>query len=521
MSEIQAGYQDRYVSGSYHAEDRRHDTGHPAHADRQNHDYAVAVNRLNRLERLGSLAGKRLLDVGCSNGAFVDAAINEGIDAIGCDLSVEAVPGNLRQFVRCGELDALGFTRRTFDFITMNDVLEHMPDPVWALLAAKGLLRRDGVLVIDVPDMGCLEAIAEGERFHHVKPYEHLWYFTANQLRALLERLGFTVVWMDSPIPGKVVAYASPESVVENVTIYGPPGIGDILWTLCKLRDIRDRESPCRIKYVVCVKADDVKMATRGSDLMGMCGLIDSYDFEELPLPHDVGCDDARKPAYYLIANDHLEPGAKRLEDWRPELATDFDVAIDVPECALSQARMRLAGIERHAALYFSSEIWNHVCTNNQAWLPRGWANLAVKLADSGIKPVVLGSQWDKSYCDLVASELIALGRDPAKTWINLVGRTPLATAMAVMKLAQVTIGICAGLPMIAAHMGWPAIMLWPKRGALKHPGQMNFSPEFQTNWLSPEVLSSGSYVPLSFGEFDEAAVLSAMESIVGSGVAQ
>ncbi len=504
VAQIEDSYTNRYESGSYHSEDRTGDTGHKAHAERFEHDYRVAKIRLKKMEKVISYGRNpygRLLDVGCSNGAFIQAALDEHFEAWGCDLSTEAVPHALKDNVSTGDITSCGWERRSFDIITFNDVLEHIPDPVAALKTARGILKRTGVLVIDIPDMGCVDAIEQGPKFHHVKPHEHLWYWNASQLRNLLEANGFFVVKMEVPIPGKVTAYACVDASVEEIEILGPPGIGDILWTIPKLSGIREREAPCRIKYVVCI-ADQTKLGTRAKDFILLCPLIDSIEFRNVPLPRDAGNDNPALPQYELIANEHLEPQNKLLEDWRPELSTDWHNWIKVPENALQQAMMRLNGVTNLAVFYISSSIWNEVVARPD-WTPKHYAETFIQLADAGIKPVLIGADWDAPYANEVGIEIAALGRNPSSIWLNLIGRTPIALAMAYMQLADVTVGIANGLPMIATYMMKPSIILWPETRISRT--KVQWGKPFQTNWIPPQIRDSGLCTPMVIGKFTPA----------------
>lgn len=505
--QIDDAYTDRYESGSYHAEDRSYDTGHLAHAERYEHDYRVAELRLKLLRKVLRTTGSEfdsILDIGCSNGAFVKAGLDDGWNAFGCDLSLDAAFRYIdTDRIRKGTIGECGWNRRSFDVITFNDVLEHIPDPLSALKTARGILKRTGMLVVDIPDMGCGDAIEQGPKFKHVKPHEHLWYWTASQLRDMLESNGFTVVSMKVPIPGKVTAYAMVSAEVEEIEILGPPGVGDIMWTLSKLKGIREREEPCRIKYVVCI-AEQTKLATRAKDFLLLCDLIDSIEFRSVPLPRDIGNADPALSVYELIANDYLEPSngigeSYWLEDWRPELSTDWDIHVKIPECALQQARARLGDGSMFAVFYLSSMIYNQIITRPD-WTPRDYAETFIKLAGCGIKPVIIGADWDSEYADEVAAEIIQLGHAPNKIWINTVGRTPIALAMAYMSLANVTVGIANGLPMIATYFKYPSIILWPEKGVSKT--RVQWMKRFQTNWMSPEIRKSGLYKPLVVGTF-------------------
>ena len=500
-----------YTSGKYHtegSEDLPHDPNaadlhRAAHRQRFADDIDVAKKRLLKLTKYVPV-GQTLIDIGCANGAFMDVALSVFDECYGVDLSNDAVPDAMKDRVRVGDLRFVGFQRRSADVITFNDSFEHFIDPLSALKAARGILKRDGMLVIEIPDMGSKDAIEQGARFKHVKPHEHLWYFTATQLRSLLEREGFNVLDMQVPVPGKVAVYASPAVTVEDVTVYGPPGIGDILWTLHKLPDIAMREYPARIKYVVCVDGE-VKLATRARDLLGLCKHIDSYDFQVLPLPPDDGCPDPSYPVYNLIANAWLQPRGELLEKWRPELSNCFDDAgITVPQAACDQAIWRTKA-ERYAAVYMSSLVWNR-CAAQPQWTAKHWADLCIRLNDANIKPVILGAEWDLEFSRSVAAEIVSMGRDPNKVWINTAGKTPLALAMAYMQQAEITIGIAAGLPIIAGYMGWPTIIFWPRGGTSST--ELQWKQEFETNWLPPHIRSSGVYHPIAIGTFTPSDVI-------------
>ena len=524
-----------YTSGKYHAEgseDLPHDPDsdsihRTAHRQRFASDVETAKKRLAKLSRYIT-HGLVLIDVGCANGAFMDVALSFFVKCYGVDLSSDAVPDALKDRVRVGDLRHVGFQRRLADVITFNDSFVHFIEPLTALEAARGILKRDGILAVEIPDMGSKDAIEQGADFKHVKPHEHLWYFTATQLRDLLETNGFNVVGMDVPIAGKVTAYASPSVTVEEISIYGPPGIGDIIWTLNKLKPIRDKEWPCHIKYVVCVEGE-TKQSTRAKDFLHMCKYVDSVEFRSIALPVDKGCSDPSVPDYYLLANDYLDPKTPPykgglIENWHPELESWFEVGIEIPPPAVEQVFYRIPAKTKYVTFYLSSHIWNRI-TTQPVWTPDDWASVILAVADSGLKPVILGAGWDANYAQDVAECIARRDREPAKVWINMIGKTPIALAMAFMKYAECTVGIAAGLPILAGYFGWRTIIAWPVAGESPvEAANGAFCVEFTHNWLPPAVRDSGSYLALSVGHFTvsdltQAILLKANRANAGQGV--
>ena len=473
--------------------------GREPHGTRFDLDLAVAVKRLSKIHKR-KITGT-LIDVGCANGAFMAAADTAGYVVQGVDLAKEAVKPELRHLVRCGELNHVGFQRRFADIITFNDSFEHFVDPLSALKAANGILKRDGLLVIDIPDMGCDDAIDQGSAFKHVKPHEHLWYFTATQLRDLLQANGFTVIDMEVPVPGKVTAYASPEVTVSEIEVHGPPGVGDTLWTLQKLKPIWENEYPCRIRYVICSSGDQ-KIVTRAKDFLLLCPYISSVDFKNLdgqPLPRDVGCADPSNPLYELFPNNYLEPQGFYIENWRPELGNDWEMPFQVPEAAMEQARLRLRQYGKYVTVYMSSHVWNWTVSEPH-WTPAHWAETLIKVNDAGLKPVILGAGADAEYADAVAEEIVKMRYVPSQVMVNTIGKTSLPLAMAYMQLASITVGVANGLPMLPLYTGGKAIIFWPTRGISQT--KTLWCEEFRRNWLPPHIRNSGRYTDLVIGQF-------------------
>lgn len=104
----------------------------------------------------------RILDIGCGKGDFAMALSTYNVDAvIGIDFSEEAIfSANEKlkgsklpcQFLHC---DASTFMHDSrFDFITMNDVFEHLSDKELTLLFnnLKNLLNPKGEIVIHTPN---------------------------------------------------------------------------------------------------------------------------------------------------------------------------------------------------------------------------------------------------------------------------------------------------------------------------------------------------------------------------------
>lgn len=136
----------------------------------------------------------KLLDCGAATGFLMGVAEDLGYTPYGVELS-EFGAGEIaarfgKDHVHQGHLEAARWADGTFDAITMCDFLEHVRDPVGIARRAHALLKPGGVLAISMPRIGSLTHRLMGLRWTHYK-VEHLFYFSVENLRQLLEKVGF------------------------------------------------------------------------------------------------------------------------------------------------------------------------------------------------------------------------------------------------------------------------------------------------------------------------------------------
>jgi 2-polyprenyl-3-methyl-5-hydroxy-6-metoxy-1,4-benzoquinol methylase len=144
----------------------------------------------------------RLLDVGCGNGRFVAWARLTGWDACGVERDPVAAAiahrlSGCRIHPSLAELRAELRTRTAaeaaFDVITLNHVLEHVPDPAALLGEIHTLLKPGGKFHIGVPNWNSWTRHLFGSTWFALEPSRHLVMFTPRRLRRLVEDSGFIV----------------------------------------------------------------------------------------------------------------------------------------------------------------------------------------------------------------------------------------------------------------------------------------------------------------------------------------
>lgn len=108
------------------------------------------------LNALGSLKGKKCLDVGCGDGNFTSDLAKEA-EVSGIEYSERAIQFAKRRVPEASffvmDLTSMKFADKSFDVVTCLDVIEHLRDSVVekAINELWGVLKVDGTLIISVP----------------------------------------------------------------------------------------------------------------------------------------------------------------------------------------------------------------------------------------------------------------------------------------------------------------------------------------------------------------------------------
>ena len=135
----------------------------------------------------------RILDVGCSAGYFLDVMKNW--DCYGIEIPsiwAEMASAKYGNHIHIGTLDDSNYPDEYFDVITLQDVFDHLSNPLECLAICKRILKPNGMIVIKVHNIECLYARLVGRNFYAIIPPFHLFYYSKNTLKRALEKSGFS-----------------------------------------------------------------------------------------------------------------------------------------------------------------------------------------------------------------------------------------------------------------------------------------------------------------------------------------
>lgn len=110
--------------------------------------------RLEWIDRLAGLAGKRVIDIGCGGGILSDSMARKGALVTGIDLSAKALRVAQLHALEAGtanvsyeEISAEAMSQEhpgEFDVVTCMEMLEHVPDPGSVVRACSALVKPGG-----------------------------------------------------------------------------------------------------------------------------------------------------------------------------------------------------------------------------------------------------------------------------------------------------------------------------------------------------------------------------------------
>jgi 2-polyprenyl-3-methyl-5-hydroxy-6-metoxy-1,4-benzoquinol methylase len=163
------------------------------------------------LRELSGTGPKRVLDLGCGNGALSALLVKQGHQVVGMDYDLAGVtiakrsaPG--AKIYQLGVQDdpaTLLSNEAPFDWVVSTEVIEHLYSPHLLVAFAHAVLKPKGTLLITTPYHGYLKNLAlsvTGSWDHHFTVLwhgGHIKFWSFRTMRKLLEDQGFRVVRQD------------------------------------------------------------------------------------------------------------------------------------------------------------------------------------------------------------------------------------------------------------------------------------------------------------------------------------
>jgi len=191
-------------------------------------------------------SGRKILDVGCGVGLFLNIAREKGWECYGVEPSIWAASycqnkENLN--VRNGRLEEIKYPDNFFDLITFWDVLEHVKRPSMTLKEAKRIIKNNGLIVSKFPNIDSyiyklriiITKLKGGTGRLHIP--NHFYHFSPKTAKNLFRISGF------NPLKTVTISEVEFEEFSKRGTIH------NLIWEIAKTMGKFTNKSECIIVY--------------------------------------------------------------------------------------------------------------------------------------------------------------------------------------------------------------------------------------------------------------------------------
>ena len=165
---------------------------------------------------------KLYLDIGCGSGDRVEFVRTGGCKkSFGID-KFDNIGEKKSNIINSEITDYKPVTK--FEVVSLFHVLEHLENPERILKYIRdNILERNGFLIIQVPNYGSWERKIFGRKWFGLDAPRHLWHFSENNLKRVIENVGFKPIkvikrnaWLH---PVTIVPSLFPELDVQRIWI--------------------------------------------------------------------------------------------------------------------------------------------------------------------------------------------------------------------------------------------------------------------------------------------------------------
>jgi len=301
-------------------------------------------------------------------------------------------------------------------------------------------------------------------------------------------------------------------------TIAVPSGIGDSLWSMTKVSHIKKKTGK---DIAIIVQETGFN---RSDEFLSRFAFVDRAEYR----PFAINSQDVFDPEgpyiylqstrayqgwdWLLIPNGHLERG-HRLEEWMPELETDFTIGkqwkFDPVELQNTVEFQNKIG--PYVIFFLSGTASNTIAGHNRGplWKPNDWLDLAKLLHTKyNVSVVIVGDKRDRSYVD----DFIAIHDQPYI--INLVGETKIGQTYAHILHAKAVFSYQSGIGIFSVYLGIPTVLWWRPYGDSISPNNyVTFKEEMASAWAPPWSLTNGRYLPQIYTRSSPLSIMHEIEN--------
>jgi len=152
-------------------------------------DKLIFIRRLNIIDKYLPNGGK-VLEIGCGQGDFLHQ-LPKKFEKFGIEINNKAcqfIKNNYKEITLFeGKTEKIHFPQGLkFDMVIMWHVLEHIENPAIFFKALKKILKKDAILIIEIPNRDSLGFRFTKEKWFHLDTPRHLFFYNFETLKKIL-----------------------------------------------------------------------------------------------------------------------------------------------------------------------------------------------------------------------------------------------------------------------------------------------------------------------------------------------
>ena len=135
--------------------------------------------------------GVKILDIGCGFGQSIGYHLNRGCEVYGveADSNIQKVIDKYSFNIHVGLFDSNNYEKDFFDYVTLDQVLEHTVDPKEVLLNISTILTANGKIIISVPNGNGWGSKVFGKKWINWHTPYHLQHFSKSSINHMINKI--------------------------------------------------------------------------------------------------------------------------------------------------------------------------------------------------------------------------------------------------------------------------------------------------------------------------------------------